>query len=121
MMNTAQLSLDRADEQVECMMRQGAAFAGVECAIDGARLSQDHKAALWLLAWSFREPGVQRRDARLMAARFAGNGDRTQPDTPGSGVAADAMSDTAMVLSDGSGEIVRSSSDAERWLAEHFG
>ena len=76
MLNTAQLSLDRADEQVECMIRQGAAFARVECTIDGARFSQDHKAALWLLTWSFREPAVQRRDARLMAATFAGDGDR---------------------------------------------
>ena len=76
MSNTAQLSLDRADEQVECMIRRGAAFARVECAIDGAQFSQDHKAALWLLAWSFREPAVQRRDARLMAATFAGDGDR---------------------------------------------
>ena len=47
MLNTAQLSLDRADEQVECMIRQGAAFARVECTIDGAQFSQDHKAALW--------------------------------------------------------------------------
>jgi hypothetical protein len=76
MMSTAQLSIDRADEQVEGMIRQGTSFALVECAIDDARLSQDHKAALWLLAWSFREPGVQRHDARLMAARCAAVGER---------------------------------------------
>ena len=36
-------------------------------------------------------------------------------------LAADAIPGTAVVLLDGSGEIVLSSSDAERWLAEHFG
>ena len=30
-----------------------------------------HKAALWLLAWSLREPANQRRDARLMTEAFA--------------------------------------------------
>ena len=46
---------DRSAEQVEGMMRQGSAFESVEDAIDGAGLSQDHKAALWLLAWSLRD------------------------------------------------------------------
>jgi hypothetical protein len=43
----------------------------VEDAIDAARLSQRHKAALWLLAWSLRDPATQRRDARHMAKAFA--------------------------------------------------
>src|SRR5450755_1908440 len=53
--STAPLSLDRATEQVEGMIHRGWAFARVEDAIDTARLSQLHKGALWLLAWSLRE------------------------------------------------------------------
>jgi hypothetical protein len=71
MISTAQLSFDRASEQVEGMMRHGSAFAHVEDAIDAARLSQLHKAALWLLAWSLRDPRTQQRDARVMADAFA--------------------------------------------------
>ena len=71
MISTAPLSFDRATEQVEGMIHRGDAFARVEDAIDAARLSQHHKAALWLLAWSLRDPAVQRRDARLMAQAFA--------------------------------------------------
>ncbi len=71
MMSTAPLAVDRATEQVEGMIHRGDAFARVEDAIDAARLSQHHKAALWLLAWSLRDPAVQRRDARLMAKAFA--------------------------------------------------
>jgi hypothetical protein len=77
-MSTAPLSLDRATEQVEGMIRRGWAFARVEDAIDAARLSQLHKAALWLLAWSLRDPAVQCRDARLMARAFAAD---AHPDT----------------------------------------
>ncbi len=57
------------------MIHRGEAFARVEDAIDAARLSQLHKAALWLLAWSLRDPAVQRRDARLMARAFAADAD----------------------------------------------
>jgi hypothetical protein len=74
MICTAPLSFDRANEQVEGMMQQNAAFARVEDAIDAAGLSSHHKAALWLLAWSLRDPVLQRRDARLMAATFAADG-----------------------------------------------
>ena len=56
------------------MMQQDSAFARVEDAIDAARLSSHHKAALWLLAWSLRDPALQRHDARLMAAAFAAKG-----------------------------------------------
>jgi hypothetical protein len=68
MIGTAPLSFDRGQEQVEGMMKQGTAFARVEDAIDTARLSQEHKAALWLLAWSLRDQALQRRDARLALA-----------------------------------------------------
>ena len=74
MIRTAPLSFGRANEQVEGMMQRGAVFARVEDAIDAARLSSHHKAALWLLAWSLRDPAAQRRDARLMAAAFAADG-----------------------------------------------
>ncbi len=65
MKQTAPLSFDRGSEQVEDMMEQGLPFACVEDLIDGARLPWDHKAALWLLAWSLRDPLLQRQDARL--------------------------------------------------------
>ena len=65
---TAPISFDRSGEQVEEMMDRGMPFACVEDVIDGARLSSDHKAALWLLAWSLQDPMLQRRDARLTLA-----------------------------------------------------
>jgi hypothetical protein len=74
MMSTAPLSFDRANEEVEGMIDRGTSFASVEDAIDAAQFSQLHKAALWLLAWSLREPAIQRRDARLMAELFAADG-----------------------------------------------
>jgi hypothetical protein len=75
MICTASLSFNRANQQVEGMIQQGAAFGRVEGAIDAAGLSQRHKAALWLLAWSLRDPAIQRSEARLMAAAFAAEGD----------------------------------------------
>jgi hypothetical protein len=71
MTGTASLSFAQAGEQVEGMVHQGAAFARVEDAIDAARLSERHKAALWLLAWSLREPALQHHEARSMVAAFA--------------------------------------------------
>jgi hypothetical protein len=65
MRKAAPLSIDRGSEQVEDMMEHGMPFACVEDLIDGARLPWDHKAALWLLAWSLRDPSLQRQDARL--------------------------------------------------------
>jgi hypothetical protein len=66
----APLNFDQGQEQVEAMMEQGTAFGCVEDAIDAAQLSAEHKAALWLLAWSLRDHVQQRRDARLMVAAF---------------------------------------------------
>jgi hypothetical protein len=74
MKTTAQLSNDRCGEQVEDMMQQGIPFGDVEDAIDASELLSEQKAALWLLAWSFRSPALQRQDARLMAGWFAGGG-----------------------------------------------
>lgn len=73
MIDTAPLSFDHASEQVEGMVQQGAAFARVEDVIEAAQLSDLHKAALWLLAWSLRKPALQRQEARLMAGAFATN------------------------------------------------
>jgi hypothetical protein len=70
MLATAPLTFDRAHAEVELMIRFGSAFAQVEEAIDAAPFSQDHKAALWLLAWSLRDPALQRRDATMMARNF---------------------------------------------------
>jgi hypothetical protein len=56
------------------MMQQGAAFARVEDAIESARLSKDHKAALWLFAWSLRDPTHQRHDARLTLGLVGNHG-----------------------------------------------
>lgn len=72
MIDTAPLSFDGANEQVEGMIQQGERFARVEDAIDAAPFSEGHKAALWLLAWSLRDPSSQRRDARLIAGAFTG-------------------------------------------------
>jgi len=74
MLSTAPLSLDRAGQQVEGMIRRGTSFGRVEDVIDAAELSQLHKAALWLLAWSLRDPAAQRNDARLMADAFSAGG-----------------------------------------------
>jgi hypothetical protein len=71
MICAAPLSFDGANEQIEGMMQQDTPFARVEDAIDAAQLSSHHKAALWLLACSLRDPALQCRDARLMAAAFA--------------------------------------------------
>jgi len=74
MRRTAPLSFGRSAEQVEGMMNQGTPFTRVEEAINAADLSRDHKAALWLLAWSLRDPARQRRDAWLSVAGAAAGG-----------------------------------------------
>jgi hypothetical protein len=74
MIRTASLSFDQASEQVEDMIHLGTAFARVEDVINAAQFSELHKAALWLLAWSLRDPVIQRRDAWLMAEAFASAG-----------------------------------------------
>jgi cytochrome c-type biogenesis protein CcmH/NrfG len=52
---------------VNGMMDAGESFGDVEGFInEAAALDQDEKAALWLLAWSFRETGIQRREALAM-------------------------------------------------------
>lgn len=70
----APLTPDRSQAQVEGMMKQGTAFADVEDAIDAAQLSTEHKAALWLLAWSLRSRSQQRHDARFLLAAVGADG-----------------------------------------------
>ncbi|MFZ0088103.1 MAG: hypothetical protein WAL63_01260 [Solirubrobacteraceae bacterium] len=53
------------------MIRQGVPFGRVEDVIDAAPFASLHKSSLWLLAWSLRDPDVQRRDALLMTRAFA--------------------------------------------------
>jgi cytochrome c-type biogenesis protein CcmH/NrfG len=49
---------------VEGMMNASEPFGEVETFInEAAALDHDEKAALWLLAWSLRGAGVQRREA----------------------------------------------------------
>jgi hypothetical protein len=50
-------------DQVEGMIQAGELFGVVEDTINAATLVEDQKAALWLLAWSSRDPWVQRQDA----------------------------------------------------------
>jgi hypothetical protein len=75
---SAPLSFDQSQAQVEAMMKQGIAFSHVEDAIDTAQLSTEHKAALWLLAWSLRSRAQQRQDARVLVAAVAAPGWRGQ-------------------------------------------
>jgi hypothetical protein len=57
--------------EVEQLMATSAPFDEIEDAIDDAELPNDHKAALWLLAWSLREPRLQIREARYTLAMVA--------------------------------------------------
>jgi hypothetical protein len=51
------------------LIRGGEPFGDVEDAIDEvADLTQDQKAALWLFAFSLRDPGEQQLDARAHLA-----------------------------------------------------
>ncbi|HET7049945.1 MAG TPA: hypothetical protein VFI54_16905 [Solirubrobacteraceae bacterium] len=75
---SAPLSFDHSQAQVEAMMKQGIAFSHVEDAIDTAQLTTEHKAALWLLAWSLRSRAQQRQDARFLVAAVAAPGWRGQ-------------------------------------------
>jgi hypothetical protein len=56
-------------DTVTGLMEAGEPFGHVEDVIDeSADLTQDAKAALWLLAFSMRAPGDQLRDARAHLA-----------------------------------------------------
>jgi hypothetical protein len=56
---------------VESRMRRGDRFSDVEDIIDASDLSAQAKSALWLLAWSYVDPTVQRREANAHLAHLA--------------------------------------------------
>jgi hypothetical protein len=59
-------------DNVSGLMRAGEPFGEVEDAIDQlVELTQDQKAALWLLAFSMRDRREQERDARAHIAALA--------------------------------------------------
>jgi hypothetical protein len=61
----AEPALARYRDSVTELMEAGESFGAVEDAIDrAAHLSDDAKAALWLLAFSLQKPGEQVRAAR---------------------------------------------------------
>ena len=61
--------LARYGEAVVDLVKAGAPFDAVEDAIDEvAGLTSDQKAALWLFAFSLREPAEQQQDARAHLA-----------------------------------------------------
>jgi hypothetical protein len=56
-------------DAVAARIKQGEPFGDVEDAIDGVRgLNQEQRAALWLFAFSLRDPIEQRLDARAHLA-----------------------------------------------------
>ena len=62
-------SLTMYRDEVAGLIRGGESFGVVESTIDElADLTTDQKAALWLFAFSLRDPGEQRRDARAHLA-----------------------------------------------------
>ena len=80
MTDSARLSFDPGQEQVEAMMAQGLSFSAVEDAIDAAQPSGRHKAALWLLAWSLRDHAQQRGTHGFCSQRSAARDTGTMDD-----------------------------------------
>jgi len=57
---------------VEQMVREGRSFHDLESYVARATLTDDEKAALWLLAWAEQERGAQRRLAKETLALVSG-------------------------------------------------
>lgn len=57
MLSKAPPSFDLLREHVEDLIESGHPFTDVEREIDSSALSQDQRAALWLLAWSLGGAG----------------------------------------------------------------
>jgi hypothetical protein len=72
----AHLAWKLYQDQVEKLMATSLPFAQVEDAINRTDLRDDAKSALWLLAWSLREPAVAQQDARATLALIADHGVR---------------------------------------------
>jgi hypothetical protein len=62
-------------DRVEKLMATSLPFADVEDVINRTDLRDDAKSALWLLAWSLREPMVAQQDARATLALIADQGE----------------------------------------------
>jgi hypothetical protein len=70
----AQVAWRLYQAEVERLMAADVPFAQVEDVINDTELRDDAKSALWLLAWSLREPSLQLRDARVTVAMIATHG-----------------------------------------------
>jgi hypothetical protein len=64
-------ALVRYQNEVTDLMEAGEPFGLVESAIDLADVTEEEKAALWLLAFSMRDPGEQRRDAHTYLSHLS--------------------------------------------------
>jgi hypothetical protein len=65
-------SLMELQRTIDVGMRRGMSFSAVEDdIIEPSRLPDDAKSALWLYAWSFVDPGAQRREAYAHIAQIA--------------------------------------------------
>ena len=71
----ARIAWKRYQYEVEELMAAGVAFSQVEDAINDADVRDDAKSALWLLAWSLRDPSHQQQDARATLALIATYGE----------------------------------------------
>ena len=71
MSRTNLMGFDACQHEVEGRMRAREPFGSVENVINGARITEDEKAALWLLAWSMRRRITQRRDSGAMLTRLS--------------------------------------------------
>jgi hypothetical protein len=60
MLSNSPPTFDLLREHVEALMETGEPFTDVERTIDATALPEDHKAALWLLAWSLDGGGESR-------------------------------------------------------------
>lgn len=66
------MQLASAQIIVEQMVRERRSFHDVEDYVARATLTDDEKAALWLLAWAEQERGAQRRLAKETLALVSG-------------------------------------------------
>jgi hypothetical protein len=69
--------IEAMEREVERRMMRGERFSDVEDFIDASALSSDEKAALWLLAWSYLDRRVQRREARAHLRAIEARGPAT--------------------------------------------
>jgi hypothetical protein len=69
MPRTYPMGFDACQDEVEGRMKVGDSLGGVEATIEGAEITDDERAALWLLAWSMRDGIAHAQDARAMLER----------------------------------------------------